>query len=205
MPKYWNVIERAVVVLLLLGVSACATTQIEATWSNPEFANRPRGGRVLVVGVTRDDTARRLYEDAMAAQLRSRGVDAIRSYDSVASPLADGGGTALIDAAKRNNATGILSSALVAREHVQRVRVDPAPPWGWDYYGWYGYYWPYGYARVETDDFDRYYVSTTLTDVSSGKIFWSARTRSDTPGKIEKEIKDFVSVISDALLRSGLM
>jgi hypothetical protein len=190
---------------LAFGLGGCATTQVEATWSSPEFAGRTVTGKMLVVGVTRDETVRRLYEDAMVVRLHGRGVDAVRSYDLVSARLADSDGSVLIEAAKRVGATRILSTAIVGREHVQRIEVEPVPPLGWNYYGWYGYYWPYGYARTETYDFDRYYASTTLTEVSSGKVYWSARTRSDAPGRIEKAVDDFVSVMVDTLARSGLL
>ncbi len=200
-----SALRAAAGALLALGLAGCATTHVEATWSNPEYAGHAPAGRVFVVGLTRDDTARRLYEDAMTAELRNRGVDAVRSYDSLGAPLADGGGSMLIDAARKAGATRVLATALVSRQNVQRVTVEPVPYRGWDYYGWYGYYWPYGYARAETQDFERYYVSTTLTDAASGRIYWSARTRSDAPGSIEKEIRDFVAVLADTLARGGLL
>ena len=52
---------------------------------------------------------------------------------------------------------------------------------------------------------DRYIASTTLTEVSNGKVYWSARTRSDAPGRIEAEVDDFVSVMMDALSNNGLL
>ncbi len=190
---------------LLAGLGGCASTHVEATWSNPQYAGHAPAGRILVVGLTRDETVRRLFEDSMAAALRSRGVDALRSYDTVSAPLPDGGGPALMEAAKRAGAVRVLSSALVARQHIQQVTVEPVPTWGWDYYGWYGYYWPYGYARTETRDFERYYVSTALTDVATGTIYWTARTRSDAPGRIEQEIREFVTVLIDELARDQLL
>jgi len=186
-------------------VGGCATTQVDAVWSRPEYAGRSIPGKMLVVGVTRDETVRRLYEDTMAAQLRARGVAAVPSYEFLTVPLSDREGRALIEAAKRIGAARILSSALVAREHVQWVETEPVPAVGWDYYGWYGYYWPYGYMRTETHEYDRYYASTTLTDVSNDKVYWSARTRSEVPGRIETAVNDFVSAIVDALSQGRLL
>jgi len=190
---------------LALGLGGCATTHVEAIWSSPEYAGRAITGKMLVVGVTRDETVRRLYEDAMAAQLRTRGVDAVPSYGIVNARLAGSDGTVLIGAARRIGATRLLSTAVLAHQHVQVVEVEPVPALGWDYYGWYGYYWPYGYMRTETYEFERYYASTTLTDVSSEKVYWSARTRSEVPGRIEKAVNDFVSAIVDALSEGGLL
>lgn len=184
-------------------LSGCATTQVEAVWSNPEYAGRAVTGKVLVVGLTRDETVRRMYEDAMAAQLHARGVDAVRSYDSVNALLAQQDSTLLLDAARKAGATRILSTVLLAHQHIERLEVEPGPAWGWTYYGWYGYYWPYGYARAETYEIDRYYSSTTLTETSTGKIYWSARTRSENPGRLDKEVENFVSVIVERLAATG--
>jgi hypothetical protein len=206
MVRAARIVPPICVLLLLAGALAgCATTQVEAVWSNPEYAGRTVTGKVLVVGLTRDETVRRIYEDAMAARLRGRGVDAARSYDSVNARLAESDSAALLAAAKTVGASRILSTAIVARAHVQRLEVEPGPTWGWTYYGWYGYYWPYGYARTETYEFDRYYASTTLTDVASGKIYWSARTRSDVPGRVENEVDDFVSAVVSRLAADGLI
>jgi len=192
-------------VALGLGLSGCATTHIEATWSNPEYAGRAIHGKMLVVGVTRDETVRRLYEDAMAVQLRARGVDAIRSYDLVGGRLSDSHGSALLGAAKQAGVTRMLSTALVSRTHIQRVEVETAPPPVWTYYGWYDYYWPYGYVRTDTHESDRYIASTSLTEVENGNVYWSARTRSDVAGPLKAEIDDFASVMMDALFRSGML
>ena len=190
---------------LAFGLGGCTTTHVEAIWTNPEYAGKVVTGKILIVGVTRDETVRRLYEDAMAAQLHARGVEAVRSYDIVSARLAASDDAVLISAAKQASATRILSTAIVARQHVQVLEAEPVPPMGWNYYGWYGYYWPHGYMRTETHEYERYYASTTLTEVSSGKVFWSARTRSEVSGDIEKAVSDFVSAIVDALSRGGTL
>jgi hypothetical protein len=195
----------AFVLALGLGLRRCATTRVEATWSNLEYAGRVIRGKMLVIGVTRDATVRRLYEDAMAVRLRAIGVDVVRSYDLVGARLSDSDGSVLLGAAKQAGVTRMLSTALVSRTHVQRVEVDTVPPPVWTYFGWYDYYWPYGYVRTETHESDRYIASTTLTEVNNGKIYWSARTRSDAAGRIETEINDVVSVTMDALSRSRLL
>ena len=43
-------------------------------WSSPEFAGRTVTGKMLVVGVTQDETVRRLYEDAMVVRQGWRAV-----------------------------------------------------------------------------------------------------------------------------------
>ena len=61
---------------LALLLAGCATTKVDVLWSNPEFATRKMEGKVLVVGLTRDQTMRRVYEDELAAQFAARGFGA---------------------------------------------------------------------------------------------------------------------------------
>jgi len=204
--RTWTFLSACVLWLLLVfGLAGCATTHVEAIWTNPEYAGKPVKGKMLIVGVSRDETVRRLYEDEMVAQLHARGVEAVRSYDIVGQRLAASDDTVLINAAKQVGATRILSTAIVAHEQVQVLETEPVPTLGWTYYGWYGYYWPYGYVRTETHEYERYYASTALTEVSSGKVYWSARTRSEVSGDIEKAVNDFVLAMADALSKGGML
>jgi hypothetical protein len=194
----------ALVVALLLLLAACASTRVESQWRHPEASSYRLSGRVLVVGVTRDATARRLYEDAMAAELAARGVTAVRSYDVMAGDLPNDNGAALTAAAQRSSAAAILSSALVAHEQIERVILDPTPQWRASYVGWYGHYWDL-VRRVEVRTYERYVASTSLTEVTTGCIMWTARTLTESPGAMEHEVKVFAQVIAKALAEAALL
>jgi hypothetical protein len=197
-------IAFAILICALLA-AGCATTRLDTQWSNPEFAGRKVSGKMLVVGVSRDETLRRLYEDELASQLNARGVSATRSYEVLPGPLVMDGTNAILKAAREANATTILSSAVVAREHVERVISEPTPSFGSRFSGWYVYYWPYSYARTEVRAFDRYTVGTSLTDVASGKIVWSARTQTENVDYAAREVKALARVIMTALSQSNML
>ena len=59
---------------LLLG--GCAATQIINQWSNPSYA-AVSFKRILVIGVSKQTTIRRNFEDEFVAQLRAAGADAV--------------------------------------------------------------------------------------------------------------------------------
>jgi hypothetical protein len=139
----------------------------------------------------------------MTTQLANRGLTTVRSYELIPGPLVLGGNTALLKAARDAGADMILSSVVVSREHVDRVISDPMPRYGMNFDGWYGYYWPYAYVRTEIRSFDRYTVGTSLTDVATGKIAWSARTQTENVDHVDREIKAFASVIISALTKGG--
>lgn len=188
---------------LIALLAACATTRIDAQWQNPDFAGGKVEGPVLVVGVTRNDAARRLYEDAMSVRLGERGIQATPSYRVLPAALTDASSERLLEAARSANARYVLSSGLIRREIVERAIADP-PGWRWDpwYAGWYRSYWPY--AR-EVQVFERYVASTSLAEAQSGKVVWSARTSTEDTGDLDQEIKAFARAIVRAMADKGLV
>jgi hypothetical protein len=193
-------------VAMALLVAGCATTRVDVLWSNPDFAARKVEGKILVVGLTRDQAMRRVYEDELVAQFGQRGIAAMRSYEVIQGVFGADGTKTILDAARREGAVAVLSSAVVGHEHVTRVIVDEPPAqWYGMYEGWYRYYWPHLYRRAEVQVTERYLAGTTLIDVASGKIRWSARTHTDAGGNVERDIKDFASVVIETLGKNGML
>jgi hypothetical protein len=66
--------RRAWVAAMPVGAAAasCVTTRLDAAWSNPEFAGAKLSDRVLLIGLTRDETLRRRHEDEVAARFAER-------------------------------------------------------------------------------------------------------------------------------------
>lgn len=187
-------------------LAGCASTKVDVAWTNPEFASRRLEGKVLVVGLTHDETMRRVYEDEMVARLTVRGVSAIRSYEVVQGLFGADGNRAILDAARRQGAGAVLTSAVVGHEHIARMTIDePVTLWQGMYEGWYGHYWPYLYRRAELRVTERYLASTTFIDVASGKIRWTARTHTDASSNVENDIKDFAGVVLDTIGKAGLL
>jgi hypothetical protein len=194
----------ALVALLLV---ACSTTTLDGSWTRPEFAGKRLQGPVLVVGVARDDTVRRVYEDEMVARLTSRGVKAVRSYELVPDALTKDSVERLQQAARKAGATHLLSTAVIGQERETVVYQDPWIYGGWGgYRGWYGSYWGMSYP-VYTDvrTYTIYIAQTALTDVATDRIDWSARTRTTAPTDIARETRAFIDVIVASLEKAGLV
>lgn len=191
-------------VLLLFG---CATTTLDGTWTRPAFEGQPLRGPVLVVGVAHDATVRRIYEDEMAAHLRARGIVAQTSYERVPGTLSEDSVGRLQQAARDAGATHLLSTAVIGREIETVVHQDPWVYGGWGgYRGWYGSYWSMAYpAHTEVRSYDIYIAQTSLTEIATDRIDWTARTRTTEPTDIAKEMRAFVDVIIDALDEDGVI
>jgi len=186
---------------------ACASTRVDVVWSNPQVPAHKVEGSLLVVGLTRDPAVRRVYEDALAAELSARGISAIRSYQVLPDALGADTAQPLLAAARRAGATAVLSSAVVGHEHLARgVAFDePAPRWMGAYEGWYGHYWPYVNRHTEIQVTERYLAASTLVDVSTGVIRWTVRTHTDAGADIGKDVRQFAAVIVGAMGSNGLL
>lgn len=202
--RTFAVTSRVFVAAMLL--AGCATTTVDVQWSNPDFTARKIEGKVLVVGLTRDQTMRRVYEDELRAQLSARGIDVTRSYEVVHGEFVADGNKAILDAARLQGAATVLSSAVVGHEHISRLTIDePLVPWYGLYDGWYRYYWPYLYRRADVRVTQRYLASTTVIDVASGKIRWTVRTHTDAGSNVEGDVKGFATAVVEAMAKGGLL
>lgn len=193
--------------LLALLLAGCASTTVDGTWMRPGLSGGRIDGPVLVVGVARDETVRRLYEDDMVAKLALRGITALRSYESLPGALDRDGHDGLLQAARRAGARYLLSTAVIGQEVEQTVRQDPWPPAGFaGYRGWYGAYWGMSWpVRTEIRTYNVYLAETALTRVDADRVDWTARTRTVAPTDIERETRAFVDVILGAMAKTGLI
>jgi len=70
------------VVATMLMLAGCAATQIINQWSNPDYT-AASFKRILVIGVSKQPSIRRTFEDEFVAQHRALGVDAVPTYEFI--------------------------------------------------------------------------------------------------------------------------
>jgi len=195
----------ALLAAALLG--ACATTTIDGTWTGPEAAGQRIAGPVLVVGVTRDETVRRIYEDDVVAKLVARGLTALPSYAVAPGTLEGDSDARLLQEARRIGARYLLSTVVLGQDVETTIFSDAWPyPAFAGYRGWYGATWGMAWPAVTQVRSWRVIVAqTALTRVDADRLEWVARTRTTAPGQIENETRAFVDVILGAMARDGLV
>jgi hypothetical protein len=195
--------------LALLGgaallLSACASTQFNAQWLNPEAGSRLPVRNVLVIGISRDTTARRVYEDTMVAQLAARGVKAQPSYRS----LPDDGPAAqpaIERAVSEAGADAVLISRTISV--INEIRVSPGmvmgPPYGFGWGGFYGFYhgmWASAYAiPPSVYTVQNVVVDTRLFDAKDFMVLWSGSSTTTPTTSMQTTIADFATSLVTAL------
>lgn len=201
----------ALLAAAVVALSGCAaSTALNAQWVNPQAGNRLPVKSVMVMGINRDSTARRIYEDAMVAELNARGVKAIQSYKSLSG---DGPAEqAAIQAAVVNaGADAVLISRTVSVSN--EVRVSPGlvagPPWGFGWPGFYGYYhgfWSAAYAvPPSVYTVQNVLVDTRLFDAKEYLLLWSGSSTTVPTGSMQQTIQDFAKTISATLARDKVV
>jgi hypothetical protein len=188
-------------------LASCASTTVDGSWTRPEIAGQRIEGPVLVVGVSRDETVRRIYEDDMVAKLAARGVMSQPSYAVVPGVLDDDTHARLLQAARAAGARYLLSTAVIGQDVEQVVYQDPwVYPGFVGYRGWYGAYWGMSWpAYTQVRTYRVVIAQTSLTRTDADRVDWSARTRTTAPGDIEAETRAFVDVILAAMAKDGLV
>lgn len=208
-------IKRVQTVLLLAAAAVtlagcAASTEINAQWVNPQAGTRLPVRSVMVMGINRDSTARRIYEDAMVAQLAARGIKSVQSYKSL-----PGDGPAEQAAIQSALASIGADAVLISRtvSVTNEVRVSPGyvagPPWGFGWPGFYGYYHGYWSAAYTIPPsvytVQNVLVDTRLFDVKEYTLLWSGSTTTVPTGSMQQTIQEFAKTITEALARDKVV
>lgn len=200
--------KRFGVVLLTAAalVAGCATnsTQFNAQWRNPQAEAQLPVKNVLVMGISRDTTARRIFEDAMVSQLTARGIKATPSYRTL---TADGpeDQKAIQKAVADMGADSVLITRTVGVNN--EVRVTPGmvvgPPYGFGWPGFYGYYhgmWSGAYAMPPTVyTVQNVLVDTRLFDAKDFVVLWSGSSTTTPTGSMQSTIIEFAATLAAEL------
>jgi hypothetical protein len=170
----------AVVALL----AACATTHLKDSWKDPQFSGAPFRN-VLVIGISRSDANRRLFEDGFVQALRAAGIEASASY-----PLLPEEGQLpkerIEQAVARTGADSVLVTRVLRVQH----KVDVSPSYvgpGPGFYGWYGASWE---AAPEIYSYDVMTIESTLWDIKREKAVWSGISESIDPEDVAKVTRE---------------
>jgi len=200
---------RAAVALLAAGacfLGGCATTQVNAEWTDPQFAGRSlRGQLVLVVCDANDTAVRRICQDQLAARVTGSGATPINAPAdlTVGPPPAN---DMTIAAARKAGAKAILG----ARVGPDATIVNPGPSVSFGLGGFggsrggvsgggVGVGMPVGGGRVDT----AYGADLTLTDVETVRLMWTGKVTAPASGNINTQIAELTRVGIEAAARAG--
>jgi hypothetical protein len=191
--------------LLLLAVllGACASTSLVNQWKSPDYSGGPVR-KVMVVGVAKQPSVRRVFEDEFAAKLKAAGVEAIPSYTQIGED-AQADPAVIESIVAKLGADGVLITRLVKQEKQTQVSgyYGPVTPTG--FHGWYSSAWMGYYEPPTVYQYDVVTLETSLYNVPQSKLVWSGTTETFSPADVKKETAGFADIIIGALRKQGVI
>jgi len=209
----------ALAAVLLLLASACSSTRVTGSWKDPDYTGTIR--KVYIVGIAKQETYRRIFEDEFSRKLLAQGITGIPSYRELTDPQS-ARKEAIAERVRLSGADSMLLTRVVGKRTEEVVRPGRITTYGpWPYYDYPYPYLPDPYYRHWGSYYDRSYdtiyepatvtrlqvvtIEANLYDARSGDLVWAAQLELTESGNLQKMIADFIDTAVQDLRRQGLI
>jgi hypothetical protein len=184
-------------------VAACATTQLKDTWKDPAFTGPPLK-KIFVVGVSKSDANRRVFEDGFARALTASGSNGVASYAT----LSEGGPEVTHEqvnaAMKRAGADGVLVTRLLRARRDVSVSPGFAQP-GFYGRGFRGYYGGAYMATPDVNVYDVLTIESTLWNMQTDKPVWSGTSEVTEPKNVAAATEELAKILITKMKADGVI
>lgn len=193
---------------------SCSTTKFTDSWRNPEYVNyQPE--KILLLGVTHNSTARKIYEEKLKDVFTNRGIQAVESY-IVFKPAF----TNLKQTEKEiQHKVDTLSKQGFDAVLIATVKgVDQNVVYDFEYFKYphfserFGHYY---YLNQEAhynsrlhENYKVYHIEISLFNIKKStekSLVWVASYDIVDPQKINTTIKDCIKALEDSLEEEGFI
>ena len=197
--------SRLFFMLTALGLAGCASgPQLDAQWSDPQLgAGYLRGARVLVACDAAEIVVRQICQDQLASEVVARGATPVFAAPTVAVVTDRAIDGQLLPAAREAGAKAIMVMTVA-------VAVNDVSPgfsigiggfgFGGHTGGGVGVTAPIGGGKVTSG----YSANSRVTDVASGRLFWTAKATSSPSSDVNAQMGDLSKAVLGAADKAGL-
>lgn len=192
----------------------CSSTKMIDSWKSSEYTNyQPK--KVLIVGMTDNLTARKIFEQNLKNEFMSRGIEAVESYDVF--------GRAFMDSKQTEEQINQEVNRLVGEGYdsvfISAVKgVDEKTSYSGDQFVT-GYYWRrfgryyYRYQDVYFQpgyykDYKVYHIEASLYNLklnNDKSLVWVASYNIVDPNSINTTVNDYVETIIESLENESII
>ena len=202
-----------ILIVTLLFIS-CSSTKLLEQWKDPNTIDF-KAIKVLVIGISQNEEARRLFERNLTAKLESKGVNAVKSIDFFEQSFTTSKKTEeelniIENKLIESNFDAILISKVInTEEKVTFIKTyrhlnDDFKNFKEDYYQNQDIY----YSDEYYEEIKIYHTETALYCICIDKdreLLWRASIDITNPYKTENTIKDYVNLIIKELKSQDLL
>lgn len=192
--------------LAALAVAGCASTRLDAQWSDPQRApNALRNARVLVVCEAYDTAIKRICQDQMAAEVVARGGTAVQGPESGSgAPVRPLNNDQYLGAAREARATAVLTHSIttadVAPGSGVSIGIGAFGIGGGNVRGGAGVSLPIGGQHSNTG----YALNSRVTEVASGKLLWTAKASASPSSDVGAQLAELTRAVFGAADKAQL-
>lgn len=206
--------KLVIIIFLAAFVSSCSSTQLVNNWKDPDTVLF-HAYKVLIVGMTENETVREDFENKLKAAFEQRNVEAVRSLDlfDVQFTNAKQSEKELSDVEEQllnKDFDAILFTKVIGSEDKKTLRAKLSNVDGYlrtfqdDYLRHQGIYYEDGYYET----FTVFHAETTLYCICVGKerqTIWRAGIDIMDPQNFEKSVDDYVKLVVLAMEKQDLI
>ncbi len=198
----------SLLIVTLFLFTGCAANKILSSYSNPETQSYTLES-VLIIGVAAHETKRHIYENTFAESLTKKGVKSVPSYTVSQQPIQPTR-ESLVKVISRSAAKTVLVTHLVGKD--EKLIYTPGTTYihnGNTYgSGLYGYY-PFVFNTIHSPgsykDTTKVILETSLYDVATERLIWTARTESIDPVMTKKYYQMLIDLFLEDLQETNLL
>lgn len=202
-----NLFQYLLIFLTSILLGSCSTNRLLSSW-NDESYERSSIAPVLVLGVTKNnETKRRIYEDTFVDSLNGAQTEAIASY-TLNKQSIDPTEEALRKVIKKTKAKTILITHLVS-DTEKAFFVPSSVVIGSNSYERLYSYYPFIHNSVASSgsfvSTSKVILETSLYDVETEELIWTARTESIDPVMTRKYYQQLIDLFLNDLTSKKML
>lgn len=177
-------------------LTSCASTKLTGSWKDKQYTGTVK--KVLIIGMSKKPTVKRLFELEFERQFKARGVDAVPGF-RVLPPEFKLDEAVLVSTVKELNVNAVLITKLIDKQTMERyypkgVYVSTGGYYN-DMHNFYGRSMQYIAAPSYSYQQDVVYLETNLYDAVTEKLIWATLSKSFPRDDAKKEINTFVTIM----------
>lgn len=187
-------------------------TSVDASWTKPGYKGK-KFNKLAIVVLAKNETDRIISEEGIAKEMKLRGYNAIASSTLFPPKYFDKNGDGNLDESEKAHVKekfseegidGILISSLL--DEKEETKYIPGSVY-WRptlYFSSFTYYYTstynYLYSPGYTVKTSRFFIGTTLYDLPTEELLWTAKTETIDPIDLKDFIKSFSKAIADEII-----
>lgn len=196
--------KKFVLVIVLIVLTGCSSAQFVDSWKNPETTSfNPK--KALVVGITDNLTARKIFEQDFKSALILRNINAVESTTVLSESFTSSKKSEeeineMIQNISKKGFDAVVITAVKGVEKQKSYYENyPRVGYGWSRFGRY-YYWYQDiyFTPRYYETYDVYHIETSIYNLNGAEnksLIWVGSFKIVDPQTISVTVKDYVDSI----------